>query len=77
MTMIEPGGVVFFTFLIRESYSASVKGAARNMVDTLEAYLDGAKNAHDEPTKLSTNAQKMELNNIKLQRWCELNSWIC
>lgn len=69
MTMTEPGGVFFFTFLIKESYSASVVGAARNTVDTLEAYLDGAMNAHEAPKKFSTNAQKIDLTNIKLQSW--------
>ena len=77
MTMTEPGGVFLLTFLIRASYSASVVGAARNVVGTLKVYLDGAKNAHETPKKFSTNAQRMELTNIKLQRWCNMNSKTC
>jgi hypothetical protein len=44
------------------------------VVDTLVAYLDGAKYAHEVPKKLSTNAQRMKLTNIKLRWWCKLNS---
>ena len=74
MTMTEPAGVFLLTFLIRESYSAADVGAARNVVDTLVAYLDGAKYAHEAPKKLSTNAQRMKLTNIKLRWWCKLNT---